>query len=129
MPPTDRYPAHGPGPGEQRDRLRPPDLARDHLQTYLKLAGKAGPLPGADPEEFHEQAAQYQETLDQLARSVTQRQGLAAQRIALVAKLRQAHEKLAEKLGPMADDAAFTLTLGLQSAADKGEIDAVKKRP
>jgi hypothetical protein len=30
------------------------------------------------------------------------------------------------KLAPIADDAAFTLTLGLQSAADKGDVGAIK---
>jgi methyl-accepting chemotaxis protein len=67
------------------------------------------------------------ENLDRLARSVAQRQDLASERMALVEKLRTAHEKLSKKLSPIADDAAFTLTLGLESAADKGEIDEVKK--
>ncbi len=36
-----------------------------------------------------------------------------------VAALRGAHQKIAEKLSPMADDAGFSLTIGLSSAADK----------
>jgi hypothetical protein len=37
--------------------------------------------------------------------------------------VRQAHQKLAEKLAPMAGD----ITLGLQSAADNSKLEAVKK--
>jgi methyl-accepting chemotaxis protein len=92
-----------------------------------QLTQSVGQLDDASGAKLKDAAARISGNLDRLAGSVTQRQTLSAERAALVAKLRQAHEKLAEKLGPMADDAAFTLTLGLQSAADKGEIDAVKK--
>ena len=92
-----------------------------------QLSQGIGQLDSASALKLKDAAARISDNLDRLAGSVAQRQTLAAERAALVGKLRQAHEKLAEKLGPMADDAAFTLTLGLQSAADKGEIDAVKK--
>jgi methyl-accepting chemotaxis protein len=59
------------------------------------------------------------ENLGRLADAVKDRQTIAANRTRLVAALRGAHQKLAEKLSPMADDAGFSLTLGLSSAADK----------
>jgi methyl-accepting chemotaxis protein len=59
--------------------------------------------------------------------SVFERQAIAASRGALVAGLRKSHQKLAEKLAPMADDAGFTLTLGLQTAADKQDLEVVQK--
>jgi methyl-accepting chemotaxis protein len=92
-----------------------------------QLTQDVGQLDSASGAKLKDAAARISDNVDRLARSVAQRQTLSAERAALVANLRQAHEKLAEKLGPMADDAAFTLTLGLQSAADKGEIDAMKK--
>jgi methyl-accepting chemotaxis protein len=65
--------------------------------------------------------------LDRLMQSVSERQAIAASRGALVAGLRKSHQKLAEKLAPMADDAGFTLTLGLQTAADKQDLEVVQK--
>jgi len=65
--------------------------------------------------------------LDRLVQSVIERQTIAASRGALVAGLRKSHQKLAEKLAPMADDAGFTLTMGLQTAADKKDLEDVQK--
>jgi methyl-accepting chemotaxis protein len=65
--------------------------------------------------------------LDRLVQSVAERQTIAASRDTLVAGLRKSHQKLAEKLAPMADDAGFTLTLGLQTAADKKDLGDVQK--
>ena len=65
--------------------------------------------------------------LDRLMQSVTERQAIAASRDALVASLRKSHQKLAEKLSPMADDAGFTLTIGLQTAADNKDLEVVQK--
>ena len=65
--------------------------------------------------------------LDRLTKSVTDRATIAAARDALVDSLRKSHRKLAEKLAPMADDAGFTLTMGLQSAADKKDPDLIQK--
>jgi tetratricopeptide (TPR) repeat protein len=50
------------------------DLALDHLETYFKLAQKAGPAPGTDPRQFREEAAALREDLDRLAREVRDRQ-------------------------------------------------------
>ncbi len=97
------------------------NTARAHLIEHV------GRFDGPSAAKLKDTAARMSENVDRLARSVAERQALASERSALVDKLRQAHQKLSVKLTPMADDAAFSLTLGLQSAADKGEIDEVKK--
>ena len=74
-----------------------------------------------DAKKFGETSNRMLENLDRLAKSLTDRQAVAASRIKQVAELRAAHQKLAEKLGPLADDAGFSLTLGLSGAADKEE--------
>src|SRR3569833_2130177 len=51
----------------------------------------------------------------------------AAARDALIATARKSHQQLAEKLAPLADDAGFTLTIGLQTAADKKNLEDVQK--
>jgi len=108
------------------------DADRTHAQQLAnaartRLMDGVGRFEGAEAAKLKDTAVRMSENLDRLARSVAQRQGLASERVALVDRLRAAHEKLAKKLSPIADDAAFTLTLGLESAADKGEIDEVKK--
>jgi methyl-accepting chemotaxis protein len=97
------------------------NTARAHLMEAI------GRFEGSSAAKLKDAAARMSDNLERLAGSVTQRQALASERAALVAKLRQTHETLSKKLGPMADDSAFTLTLGLQSAADKGDIEAMKK--
>ena len=76
-------------------------------------------LNADDAKKFGETSNRMMENLDRLAKSVTDRQAIASSRIKQVAELRGAHQKLAEKLGPLADDAGFSLTLGLSGAADK----------
>src|SRR5690348_15428561 len=92
-----------------------------------KLAEAVAALPDADAAKLKQTAGLMSDNLDKLARSIAERQTLGASRVALVKDLRNAHQKLAEKLAPMADDAAFSLTLGLQSAAEKGDADAIKQ--
>jgi methyl-accepting chemotaxis protein len=92
-----------------------------------KLNDAVAALPAADAAKLKETAGRMSGVLDRLARSIAERQAIGAARGALVRDLRNAHQKLAEKLAPMADDAAFSLTLGLQSAADKGDAEAVKQ--
>jgi methyl-accepting chemotaxis protein len=106
------------------DRARAQEAANT-ARTHL--AESIARFNGASSAKLKDAAARMSDNLDRLARSVTERQAVAAERMASVAKLRQAHEKLAEKLSPMADDAGFTLTLGIQGAADKGDMEAVKK--
>ncbi|MFZ5733835.1 MAG: methyl-accepting chemotaxis protein [Pseudomonadota bacterium] len=71
-------------------------------------------LGAEDARKFGETNSRMLENLDRLAKAVTERQTIAANRIKLVAELRGAHQKLAEKLAPMADDAGFTLTIEMQ---------------
>ena len=92
-----------------------------------KLNEAVAALPDADAAKLKETAGRMSDNLDRLARSIAERQTIGASRVALVKDLRGAHQKLAEKLAPMADDAAFALVLGLQSAADKGDAEAVKQ--
>ncbi len=102
--------------------------AQDAANTArTQLMESVGRFEASNAAKLKDTAARISENIDRLARSVAQRQALASERAALVEKLRQAHQKLAVQLAPMADDAAFSLTLGLQSAADKGDIDQVKK--
>jgi methyl-accepting chemotaxis protein len=84
-------------------------------------------LAGADAARLNGTRDRILVNLDRLMQSVTERQTIAAARSALVAGLRKSHQKLAEKLAPMADDAGFTLTIGLQSAADDKDPVVVKK--
>lgn len=92
-----------------------------------KLNEAVAALSAADAVKLKETAGRMSDNLDRLARSIQEREALRVARIALVGELRSAHQKLAEKLAPMADDAAFSLALGLQSAADKGDAEAVKQ--
>ncbi len=97
------------------------EKARFHLNHV------ANELSGTNVDALKQTIGRMSGNLDRLARSVADRQAIAGQRMGLVKALRDVHQKLAEKLGPMADDAAFSLTLGLESATDKGDLDAVKK--
>ncbi len=108
------------------------DADRTHAQEAANTARahlmeSVGRFEASSAAKLKDTAARISENLDRLARSVAERQALTSQRAVLVDKLRQAHQKLAVKLTPMADDAAFSLTLGLQSAADKGDLEDVKK--
>jgi methyl-accepting chemotaxis protein len=97
------------------------DKARFHLTSVT------GDLQGENSDRLRETAGRMSDNLQRLSRAVADRQSLAGQRSALVVALRTAHHDLAEKLAPMADDAAFTLTVGLQSAADGGDIEKIKQ--
>lgn len=108
-------------PAEREHALKVLVAARQELtQTISALAAE-------DAARLNKTADRILVNLDRLTQSVTERQAIAASRDALVASLRKAHQKLAEKLAPMADDAGFTLTIGLQTAADKKDLDLVQK--
>jgi methyl-accepting chemotaxis protein len=92
-----------------------------------QLTHVASDLTGDSTDKLKETIARMSDNLDRLGRAVSDRQALAGQRAKLVGDLRGVHQKLAEKLGPMADDAAFTLSVGLDSATEKGDIAAVKQ--
>ncbi len=108
------------GADERASALKALDTARATLSDAVAA------LSGAEAEKLKETARRVSENLDRLGQSVTERQAIAAERANLVGAVRAAHEKLAEKLVPMVDDAAFALTLAIEQAADNGELTDVR---
>jgi methyl-accepting chemotaxis protein len=105
---------------------------RDHASGILtaarqELKQSISALAADDVAKVSKTADRILANLDRLLQSVTDRQTIAAARDALVASLRKSHQKLAEKLAPMADDAGFSLTMGLQTAADNKDLEVVQK--
>jgi len=105
---------------------------RDHASAILtaarqELKQSISALAADDVAKVSKTADRILANLDRLTQSVTERQTIAAARGALVASLRKSHQKLAEKLAPMADDAGFSLTMGLQTAADNKDLEVVQK--
>jgi methyl-accepting chemotaxis protein len=92
-----------------------------------ELTQSIGALAADDAARLNKTANRILVNLDRLVQSVTERLTIAASRDALVAGLRKSHQKLAEKLAPMADDAGFSLIIGLQTAADKKDLEDVQK--
>ncbi|HKO70396.1 MAG TPA: methyl-accepting chemotaxis protein [Bradyrhizobium sp.] len=92
-----------------------------------ELTESIGSLASADAAKLNSTANRILANLDRLVQSVTERQTIAAARDALIATARKSHQQLAEKLAPLADDAGFTLTIGLQTAADKKNLEDVQK--
>ena len=87
-----------------------------------ELTQSIGSLASADAAKLNSTANRILANLDRLVQSVTERQTIATARDELIAAARKSHQKLAEKLAPLADDAGFTLTIGLQTAADKKNL-------
>jgi methyl-accepting chemotaxis protein len=108
-------------PAEREYALKVLSAARQELTQTI------GALAAQDAARLNKTADRILLNLDRLMQSVTERQTIAASRDALVASLRKSHQKLAEKLSPMADDAGFTLTMGLQTAADNKDLEVVQK--
>ena len=111
---------------------RPIEAEREHALKALTAARQElkqtiGALAAEDAANLNKTADRILANLDRLMQSVTERQTIAAARGALVASLRKSHQKLAEKLAPMADDAGFSLTMGLQTAADNKDLEVVQK--
>jgi methyl-accepting chemotaxis protein len=92
-----------------------------------ELTQSIGSLASADAAKLNSTANRILANLDRLVQSVTERQTIATARDELIAAARKSHQKLAEKLAPLADDAGFTLTIGLQTAADKKNLEDVQK--
>jgi methyl-accepting chemotaxis protein len=107
--------------------------ARDEATSALAsaradLTSSIAALNADDAERLGKTGNRILENLGRLADAVKDRQTIAANRSKQVAGLRAAHQKLAEKLSPMADDAGFSLTLGLSGAADKEtDLDVIRK--
>jgi methyl-accepting chemotaxis protein len=92
------------------------------------LTASIAALSASDAEKLGATGNRILENLGRLADAVKDRQTIAATRIKQVGALRGAHQKLAEKLSPLADDAGFSLTLGLSGAAEKEqELDVIRK--
>ena len=92
---------------------------REHAVKVLTAARQdlkqaIGALAADDAAKLNKTADRILVNLDRLVQSAAERQAIADSQHALVAGLRKSHQKLAEKLSPMADDAGFTLTLGLR---------------
>src|ERR1700746_1748786 len=87
------------GAAERTRALKALDAARAALNDAV-----AAP-PSEEAAKLKETARSMSENLDRLAQSVTERQAIARAHALLVAAVRAAHEKLAEKLVPMVDDA------------------------
>ncbi len=105
---------------------------REHAVKILTAARQdlkqaIGALAADDAAQLNKTADRILVNLDRLMQSAAERQAIADSQHALVAGLRKSHQKLAEKLSPMADDAGFTLTLGLQTAADNKDLAVVQK--
>jgi hypothetical protein len=109
------------GADERTRALKALDAARGALDDAVAA------LPDEEAAMLKETARRMSENLDRLAQSVAERQAIAAERAALVGTVRAAHEKLAQILVPMVDDAAFALTLTIEQAADKGDLADVRR--
>src|SRR4051794_13470605 len=96
-------------PAERELALKGLAAARQELAESIRALG------AEDAARLNKTADLILANLDRLMQSVTERQSIAASRSTIVASVRKSHQKLAEKLAPMADDAGFTLTIGLQS--------------
>ncbi len=108
-------------PAERQNAAKAIAAARQNLTKSI------GALGAEDAARLSKTADRMLGNLDQLMRSVAEQQAIAGSRAALVASLRMSHQKLAEKLSPMADDAGFSLTMGLETAAEKKDLDEVQK--
>lgn len=105
---------------------------REQASAALSAAGDEltraiGALGAADAAALGRTVRPILENLTRLQESVAERQTIATARSALIAELRNAHQKLAEKLIPIADDVAFTLTMAIETAADKHDLAAVRE--
>jgi methyl-accepting chemotaxis protein len=104
------------------------------VDAHLQRLGGAIDAIAAHPEsatvaaELRKRVQDLGSGLKDLSNAVERRLAAQAEREALTKSVRAAHRALAEKLTPLADDANFNLTLGLQSATDKKtDIGAVAK--
>lgn len=107
--------------GEREEAARMLTLSRDDLARAI------GALSSEDAALLNKTARPILDNLARLEKSVTERQAIAAARNTRIAELRKAHQKLAEKLIPIADDVGFTLAMALETAADKQDIGVIRK--
>lgn len=106
---------------ERSDALKGLETARAEMKQALSL------LSAEDAAKLNETTGRIFENLTLLEKSVIERQSIAESRQALIGQMRKAHQNLAEKLIPIADDVAFDLTMALENAASGGDSANVHK--
>ncbi len=106
---------------ERSDAFKALAAAREEMKRAL------GSLSVEDAAKLNGTAGRILDNLTRLEQSVTERQRIADARIALIGELRKTHQKLAEKMIPIADDVAFTLAMALETAADGQDPAAIHK--
>ena len=106
---------------ERSDAFKALATAREEMKRAL------GSLSAEDAAKLNGTAGRILENLTRLEQSVTERQRIAEARIGLIGELRKTHQKLAEKMIPIADDVAFTLAMALETAADGQDPAAIQK--
>jgi methyl-accepting chemotaxis protein len=92
-----------------------------------ELTRAIGALSAADAAILNKAAQPILENLSRLEQSVADQQSIAAAQAGLIADLRKAHQKLAEKLVPLADDVGFTLAMALETTADQQDLTVIRK--
>jgi methyl-accepting chemotaxis protein len=108
------------------------DAEREHAAKALavsrdELTRAIGALSTEDAALLNKTAQPILDNLARLEKSVTERQSIAAARASRIAELRKTHQKLAEKLIPIADDVGFTLAMALETAADKQDVTVIRQ--
>lgn len=101
--------------------------AKDLVVSRDELTRAIGALGAADAAQLNKTAQPILDNLARLEKSVTERQSIATARAARITELRKSHQKLAEKLIPIADDVGFTLAMALETAADKQDVAMIRK--
>ena len=89
------------GSAEREEALRALNAERNDLLQALNA------LDAEDAARLKDTIARMSDNLDRLARSVAEHQSIIAARTGMVGTVRSSHQKLAEKLIPLADDIAF----------------------
>jgi methyl-accepting chemotaxis protein len=110
------------GAAERARALKDLDAARDEFARAVDA------VAAGEGSRLKDTAGRMSKNLDRLKQSVEKREAIVVSRRALTDDLRKLHDKLGEKLAPLADDAAFTLTLGLERATEKvDDVAAIAK--
>ncbi len=101
--------------------------AKALVKARAELTHAIGALSTADAATLNRIAQPILENLSRLEQSVAERRSIAAARNARIADLRKTHQKLAEKLIPIADDVGFTLAMALETTADRPDLAVIRK--
>ncbi|MGB3864346.1 MAG: methyl-accepting chemotaxis protein [Xanthobacteraceae bacterium] len=101
--------------------------AKALVMARNELTQAIGALNAADAATLNRIVQPILENLGRLQQSVAERRSIAAARRAGIADLRQTHQKLTEKLIPIADDVGFTLAMALETTADRQDLAVIRK--